>query len=92
MIARCGEFYKIITGDLCIDIANAKRNSRGFFCTWNLPGKTYCSGLQAGEYAIAAAFGITIDEFVEWNHDVGSDCSGLWPDCEYCIGLSDDVT
>ena len=38
-------------------------------------------------WAIATAYGITTDEFVEWNPAVGSGCSGLWPDYECCVAI-----
>ncbi|KAJ5219687.1 hypothetical protein N7468_008891 [Penicillium chermesinum] len=40
-----------------------------------------------GCYAIATSYDITLDEFYEWNAAVGNDCSGLWPDYYYCVGI-----
>ncbi|KAJ5195956.1 hypothetical protein N7449_006435 [Penicillium cf. viridicatum] len=39
-------------------------------------------------YSIAQAYGITLDEFYEWNPDVGDDCSGLWLGYGVCVGIS----
>ena len=40
-----------------------------------------------GCYAIATEYGITLDEFVDWNPAVNSNCSGLWPDYYYCVAI-----
>ncbi|KAF4764199.1 hypothetical protein N7455_003730 [Penicillium solitum] len=40
-----------------------------------------------GCYTIATSYGITLDEFYEWNAAVGDDCSRLWPDYYYCVGI-----
>ncbi|RAK75243.1 LysM peptidoglycan-binding domain-containing protein [Aspergillus fijiensis CBS 313.89] len=44
---------------------------------------------QSGDgcWAIAVDHGITQAEFIEWNPDVASDCSGLWPDYYYCVAV-----
>ncbi|AEO68673.1 carbohydrate-binding module family 50 protein [Thermothielavioides terrestris NRRL 8126] len=39
-------------------------------------------------YDIAAAAGISLDDFIKWNPGVGSDCSSLWADTWYCIGVT----
>lgn len=40
-----------------------------------------CSG-------IVAAYGtFTLADFVEWNPAVGADCSGLWVEYYYCVGV-----
>lgn len=40
-----------------------------------------------GCYDIAAEYGVTLDEVYAWNPAVGDDCSGLWPDYYYCVGM-----
>ncbi|KAJ5146324.1 uncharacterized protein N7515_000888 [Penicillium bovifimosum] len=45
-----------------------------------------------GCYDIASTHGITSDQFVEWNPAVGSDCSGLWKDEYYCVGVASTAT
>lgn len=50
MIATCDEFYKIIAGDSCVNIANAYGIPLASFYAWNPTVKTDCSGLQASEY------------------------------------------
>lgn len=40
-----------------------------------------------GCYDIAAAYGITLDQFYAWNLALNGDCSGLWPDYYYCVGM-----
>ncbi|BCS04473.1 uncharacterized protein AKAW2_80274S [Aspergillus luchuensis] len=37
---------------------------------------------------IAAAYGITLAEFNEWNPAVGTDCAGLWAKEYYCVAVS----
>lgn len=40
-------------------------------------------------YAISSKFGnFTVDQFEQWNPAVGSDCSQLFVDYYYCIGVS----
>ncbi|KAF2460035.1 hypothetical protein BDY21DRAFT_419731 [Lineolata rhizophorae] len=39
---------------------------------------------------MAADAGISLDQLYEWNPALGGDCSGLWPDYAYCVGVSDD--
>lgn len=41
-----------------------------------------------GCYDIAAAAGISLDDFYDWNPAVGDDCSGLWTGYYVCIGVS----
>ncbi|KNG87540.1 LysM domain protein [Aspergillus nomiae NRRL 13137] len=36
---------------------------------------------------IATQAGITLDEFYTWNPDVGTLCTGLWPDYYVCVGV-----
>ncbi|GAQ08984.1 hypothetical protein ALT_6305 [Aspergillus lentulus] len=38
-------------------------------------------------YDIAAAQGISLDNFYAWNPAVGSSCGGLWPDYYVCVGV-----
>ncbi|KAF8859499.1 hypothetical protein BDZ45DRAFT_358156 [Acephala macrosclerotiorum] len=40
-----------------------------------------------GCYDIATAYGITLDEFYAWNLALDDDCSALWPDYYYCVGM-----
>ncbi|KAF2007436.1 carbohydrate-binding module family 50 protein [Amniculicola lignicola CBS 123094] len=42
--------------------------------------------------AIASAAGISLTEFYSWNPATGSDCSNLWPDYYYCVGVSGPAT
>jgi hypothetical protein len=42
-----------------------------------------------GWYDIAAAYGITLDEFCAWNPVVGA-CVSLWPDYYCCVGMQVD--
>lgn len=37
--------------------------------------------------SIATAYGITLTDFYTWNPDVGTDCSALWAQEWYCVGL-----
>ncbi|GKZ42130.1 hypothetical protein AbraIFM66951_000837 [Aspergillus brasiliensis] len=39
-------------------------------------------------YSISQAYGITLDEFYDWNPDVGDDCSSLWLGYGVCVGIS----
>ncbi|KAM0324885.1 hypothetical protein ACHAQA_007851 [Verticillium albo-atrum] len=39
-------------------------------------------------YDIASYAGIPLSSFYAWNPQVGNDCSGLWADTWYCIGIS----
>jgi LysM repeat protein len=53
---------------------------------------TLCTSLYTAKkddscWAIATAYGITTKQFVDWNPAVGGDCSGLWPDYEYCVAI-----
>lgn len=43
-------------------------------------------------YDMAAAAGISLDQLYEYNPALGGDCSGLWPDYAYCVGLTDTAT
>lgn len=43
-------------------------------------------------YDIAAAQGISLDNFYTWNPAVGSSCGGLWPDYYVCVGVISDGT
>jgi LysM repeat protein len=37
---------------------------------------------------IVEAYGtFTVSQFIEWNPAVGSDCSGLWAETYYCVGV-----
>lgn len=38
-------------------------------------------------YDIAMHAGIDLSDFYLWNPQVLNDCSGLWADTRYCIGL-----
>jgi hypothetical protein len=50
--------------------------------------KTFYKAVSGdGCWAIANANGITLDQFLAWNPAVQSDCSALWPDYYYCIGI-----
>ncbi|KAJ6032576.1 hypothetical protein N7540_003308 [Penicillium herquei] len=50
--------------------------------------KTFYEAVSGdGCYDIAESFGITLDEFYEWNAAVGNTCGGLWPDYYYCVGI-----
>ncbi|KAK6502504.1 hypothetical protein TWF506_003085 [Arthrobotrys conoides] len=35
---------------------------------------------------------ITIAQFYAWNPTVNSDCTGMWPDYAYCVGISSATT
>ncbi|KAF2795233.1 carbohydrate-binding module family 50 protein [Melanomma pulvis-pyrius CBS 109.77] len=37
--------------------------------------------------AIASKNGISTAQFISWNSGVGSDCTGMWADTNYCIGI-----
>ncbi|EGX53232.1 hypothetical protein AOL_s00006g493 [Orbilia oligospora ATCC 24927] len=41
---------------------------------------------------ILSQAGITIAQFYAWNPTVNSDCTGMWPDYAYCIGVSGATT
>ncbi|EUC40695.1 carbohydrate-binding module family 50 protein, partial [Bipolaris oryzae ATCC 44560] len=45
--------------------------------------------VQAGDgcWAIANSAGIALNDFYKWNPGAGSDCSNLWLDTWYCIGI-----
>ncbi|KAL1954011.1 hypothetical protein VTO42DRAFT_1832 [Malbranchea cinnamomea] len=36
---------------------------------------------------IASQHGITLDQFVEWNPQVGEDCTGLWAEVYVCVSV-----
>ena len=38
-------------------------------------------------YDMAVAAGITLDQFVAWNPAVKKDCSGVWANYAYCVGI-----
>jgi LysM domain len=40
-----------------------------------------------GCWAIANQYNISLDNFVAWNLDVKSDCSGSWPNYYVCVGV-----
>ncbi|KAL2697242.1 hypothetical protein AAEP93_002537 [Penicillium crustosum] len=42
------------------------------------------SGDDCGE--IATSCGISTEQLSKWNTDIGSTCSGLWPDYYICVG------
>ncbi|KAK4143163.1 uncharacterized protein C8A04DRAFT_29180 [Dichotomopilus funicola] len=37
---------------------------------------------------LADAAGISVEDFYAWNGDMGKDCTGLWANNWYCIGIS----
>jgi LysM repeat protein len=45
-----------------------------------------------GCYDIATANGISLSDFVAWNPDVKSDCSGLFPNWYVCVGIIGGTT
>ncbi|XP_014562094.1 carbohydrate-binding module family 50 protein [Bipolaris victoriae FI3] len=45
-----------------------------------------------GCWAIANSAGIALNDFYKWNPGAGSDCSNLWLDTWYCIGIAGPVT
>ncbi|KAF3078890.1 hypothetical protein TWF102_003220 [Orbilia oligospora] len=51
---------------------------------WRL-SDTSCANILAQE-------GITIAQFYGWNPTVNSDCTGMWPDYAYCVGVSSATT
>jgi len=51
-----------------------------FYFRGSGPDDLYC-------YDIAMYAGIALSDFYTWNPQVGNDCSGLWADTWYCIGL-----
>lgn len=40
-----------------------------------------------GCWDITPHVGITLDEFYAWNPEVGTLCTGLWPDYYICVGV-----
>lgn len=40
-----------------------------------------------GCWAISNEYGITLDQFYEWNTEVGTDCSALLPGYAVCVGI-----
>lgn len=50
MVSTCNQFYKVIAGDGCYDIANDHGIPLVSFYAWNPAVKTDYSGLQADEY------------------------------------------
>ncbi|KAL4934338.1 LysM peptidoglycan-binding domain-containing protein [Aspergillus undulatus] len=48
------------------------------------------TGDQCG--TIEAQYGITDEEFKEWNPAIDASCSNLWLDYYICVGVSDDAT
>ncbi|KAL3479631.1 hypothetical protein BJX99DRAFT_244778 [Aspergillus californicus] len=46
IVAACNEFYKVVTGDSCYDIAQDNDIELSDFYDWNPAVKTDCSGLQ----------------------------------------------
>jgi hypothetical protein len=49
MVAGCGRFYKVRTGDTCFNIAQAADISLDTFYSWN-PAINKCAGLQANVF------------------------------------------
>ncbi|KAK7922955.1 hypothetical protein PG985_007026 [Apiospora marii] len=49
---------------------------------------------QSGDgcWAIANSAAINLNDFYDWNPALGTDCSGLWLDTWYCIGLAGPAT
>ncbi|KAI9158367.1 carbohydrate-binding module family 50 protein [Paramyrothecium foliicola] len=43
-------------------------------------------------YDISVKNGVNLDDFYKWNPAVGNDCSNLWPDYYYCVGVSGSAT
>lgn len=41
---------------------------------------------------IATQNGITLEEFYEWNPALGGDCSGLWLNYAYCVGITSSTS
>lgn len=37
--------------------------------------------------SIAKANGISVAQFVQWNANVGKDCTGLWLDTYFCVSI-----
>lgn len=50
IVETCNEFYKVVTGDTCYDIAVENDVARSDFYDWNPAVKTDCTGLQADVY------------------------------------------
>ena len=43
-------------------------------------------------YDIALNHNVTLIDFETWNPAVGTNCTGLWADYYYCVGLTLDTT
>ncbi|KAI1373924.1 hypothetical protein F4677DRAFT_183928 [Hypoxylon crocopeplum] len=52
----------------------------------------YMAQPDDGCWAIANSAGISLDDFYAWNLALGTDCTDLWPDTWYCIGIAGPVT
>ncbi|KAJ5541919.1 hypothetical protein N7535_004338 [Penicillium sp. DV-2018c] len=141
MVSTCNDFYLVVSGDSCFDIAAANGIALDDLYSWNPAVGTDCAGLWPdyyicvgliggstptttttttttttagngvatptpiqtgmvttcktfylvlsgdGCYDIAAAAGVTLDNFYAWNPAVGTDCAGLWPDYYVCVGV-----
>ncbi|KAJ5802479.1 uncharacterized protein N7503_004929 [Penicillium pulvis] len=78
----CSEYYTVVSGDSCSAIEVEYSITFAEFLLWN---PSIVSGDSC--WAIATAYGISTTDFIDWNPAVGSDCSGLWPDYEYCVAV-----
>lgn len=54
MVSTCDQFYKVVSGDSCVDITSEYGISTSSFYAWNPAVKTDCTGLQADEYVCVA--------------------------------------
>ncbi|KAL4733764.1 hypothetical protein BDV11DRAFT_175388 [Aspergillus similis] len=60
IVATCNEFYKVVAGDTCYDIAQDIGIDLDTFYKWNPAVKTDCSGLQADVYVCVGVSGSTL--------------------------------
>ncbi|KAK6337280.1 hypothetical protein TWF730_002686 [Orbilia blumenaviensis] len=91
------------TGDLVTTLvpSPSSTTSRSTTTTPNIPGPTRegtaenCNKWALSNTSCANLLsqnGITIAQFYAWNPTVNSDCTGMWPDYAYCVGVSGTST
>ncbi|EPS35119.1 hypothetical protein H072_11394 [Dactylellina haptotyla CBS 200.50] len=91
------------TGDLVTTLVPTPTSttSRSTTTTPNIPGPTRegttanCNKWALSNTScenILSQNGITIAQFYAWNPTVNSDCTGMWPDYAYCVGVSGTTT
>jgi hypothetical protein len=76
IISTCNNYYVTVSGKSSL--------------LPHLYPNTYILTLKTGDScaAIEAKYSITFAQFYAWNPAIGSDCTSLWVDEAYCVGVS----